>query len=93
MRRETTEAHGGLRRALDGLYDGCAALAALFMVGLLVMVMLPPLVVVVPPRVMAPFAWTRMLPEADTSPVVAVVVIAPPAVRIRSAPLLRSLWL
>ena len=40
MRRETTEAHGALRRALDGLYDGCAALAALFMVGLLVMVML-----------------------------------------------------
>ena len=29
-----------MRRALDGLYDGCAALAALFMVGLLVMVML-----------------------------------------------------
>ena len=40
MRREATEAHGALRRALDGLYDGCAALAALFMVGLLVMVML-----------------------------------------------------
>jgi TRAP-type C4-dicarboxylate transport system permease small subunit len=40
MRRETTEAHGTLRRALDTLYDGCAALAALFMVGLLVMVML-----------------------------------------------------
>ena len=29
-----------MRRLLDGLYDGCAALAALFMVGLLVMVML-----------------------------------------------------
>ncbi len=29
-----------MRRALDRLYDGCAALAALFMVGLLVMVML-----------------------------------------------------
>lgn len=29
-----------MRRALDRLYDGCAALAAMFMVGLLVMVML-----------------------------------------------------
>ena len=29
-----------LRKALDGLYDGAAALAALFMVGLLVMVLL-----------------------------------------------------
>jgi TRAP-type C4-dicarboxylate transport system permease small subunit len=29
-----------VRRALDALYDGCAALAALFMVGLLVMVLL-----------------------------------------------------
>jgi TRAP-type C4-dicarboxylate transport system permease small subunit len=31
---------GALRRALDALYDGCAALAALFMVALLVMVLL-----------------------------------------------------
>ena len=31
---------GALRRALDALYDGCAALAALFMVVLLVMVLL-----------------------------------------------------
>ncbi len=30
----------GVRRLLDGLYDGAAALAALFMVGLLVMVLL-----------------------------------------------------
>jgi TRAP-type C4-dicarboxylate transport system permease small subunit len=31
---------GALRHALDALYDGCAALAALFMVALLVMVLL-----------------------------------------------------
>jgi TRAP-type C4-dicarboxylate transport system permease small subunit len=31
---------GALRRSLDALYDGCAGLAALFMVALLVMVML-----------------------------------------------------
>ena len=31
---------GALRRCLDALYDGCAGLAALFMVALLVMVML-----------------------------------------------------
>jgi TRAP-type C4-dicarboxylate transport system permease small subunit len=32
--------HGALRRALDALYDGAAALAALFMIGLLAMVLL-----------------------------------------------------
>lgn len=31
---------GALRRGLDALYDGCAALAALFMIALLVMVLL-----------------------------------------------------
>jgi TRAP-type C4-dicarboxylate transport system permease small subunit len=31
---------GALRRSLDALYDGCAALAALFMIALLVMVLL-----------------------------------------------------
>jgi TRAP-type C4-dicarboxylate transport system permease small subunit len=31
---------GALRRALDALYDGCAALAAIFMLALLVMVLL-----------------------------------------------------
>ncbi len=40
MQREARERRSALRNALDGLYDGCAALAALFMVGLLVMVML-----------------------------------------------------
>jgi TRAP-type C4-dicarboxylate transport system permease small subunit len=33
-------ARGPLRRALDGLYDGAAVLASLFMIGLLIMVLL-----------------------------------------------------
>ena len=36
----TAQAPGAVRRLLDGLFDGAAALAALCMVGLLVMVML-----------------------------------------------------